>query len=143
MVAGLALILMMAATVLDVFSRHAFNAPLPGVVEIVELAMVWATFLGIAAAFFIGGHIAVDLADAALRPAAGRWLRAFAAGVATILCGVLAWLAARELLDAMDWGDATVDLGIPHTAYWTAIFVGFAFGTALSLARLLTGGTEP
>lgn len=140
--AGLALLVMMGATVADVIGRQAFNSPLPGVVEIVELSMVWTTFLGLAAAFFIGGHIAVDLADAALGPVAGRRLRAFAATVATLLCGVLAWLAYRELLDAIDWGDTTVDLGIPHTAFWIAIFGGFLLGTTLSFARLLTGGSD-
>ncbi|MEM8663699.1 MAG: TRAP transporter small permease subunit, partial [Pseudomonadota bacterium] len=140
--AGLALIAMMGATVVDVVARHAFNAPLPGAVEMVELAMVWATFLGIAAAFFIGGHITVDLVDAALGPVAARRVRTFAAMVATLLCGVLAFLAYRELLDAIDWGDTTVDLGIPHTAYWVAIFAGFVMGTLLSFAQLLTGGSD-
>ncbi|XWN34397.1 MAG: TRAP transporter small permease [Devosia sp.] len=136
-IAGLALMVMMGATVVDVVGRHLFNAPLSGVVEVVEFTMVWCTFAGIAAAAFLGAHIAVDLIDTVAGPALSAAVHVVAGLCATGVMGVLAWLSWRELLDAIDWGDTTVDLGIPHTFYWTAIFAGFALGAVLWGARVL------
>lgn len=129
---------MMGATVVDVIGRHLFGAPLQGVVEIVEISMVAATFLGIAAASFAGAHIVVDLVDTAM-PRAAAAIAALASAASLLIFAALAWLTTRELLDAIDWGDTTVDLGIPHTAYWAFILAGFAFGTVAALLRLLSG----
>lgn len=135
--AGLALLTMMGATVWDVFARRILSAPLPGVVEIVEFAMVWCTFAGIAAAAFLGAHITVDIVDALAARRVRRAVAITASAATVAVFAALTYLAGFEFLDALDWGDTTVDLGIPHTAYWAAIFGGFALAAVLSLLRLI------
>lgn len=140
--AGVALLAMMGVTVADVVARNVFSTPLQGVVEMVEFAMVWCTFAGIAAAFFLGGHITVDLVDAVAGEGVRRAVTLLAAALATAGMAALTFLAYRELLDALDWGDTTVDLGIPLWLYWVAITGGFLLGALLCLARLIIGDTR-
>lgn len=132
---ALALIAMMGVTVFDVVGRHLFSAPVSGVVELVEFAMVWSTFLGLAAAFALGGHITVDLIDTVLPRRARTVLAALAAVAATGAMVGLALLAWREFTDVREWGDTTVDLGLPLHLHWLAVVIGFGLGAALSVAR--------
>jgi tripartite ATP-independent transporter DctM subunit len=61
-IAGIAvLFLMICVNFVDVFLRYIFDRPLTGVVEITELMMVVAVFLGIAHTYNVKGHISVDL----------------------------------------------------------------------------------
>ncbi|WP_108659109.1 TRAP transporter small permease [Acuticoccus kandeliae] len=140
--AAIGLLAIMGVTVADVVSRHLFNAPIQGVVDMVELAMAWATFLGIAATFFLGGHIVVDLVDTVAGPGTMRLVRILA-GVATVaLMGGLTWLAVREFGEVAEWGDTTVDLGIPLTIYWAPVLAGYGLGALFALMRLLLGEAE-
>ena len=45
----------------EIIGRYAFNAPIPGHVEIVELIMAGIVFLGIAYTERIGGHVRMEL----------------------------------------------------------------------------------
>lgn len=45
----------------EIIGRYAFNAPIPGHVEIVELVMAGIVFLGIAYTERVGGHIRMEL----------------------------------------------------------------------------------
>lgn len=129
---------MMGATVADVAARNLLGLAVPGVIEIVEMAMIWCTFAGIAAAFAAGGHITVDLVDTLAPQRAARAVR-LAAALATVagMAGLTA-LAVRELTDALEWGDTTVVLGLPHSAFWVAIAAGYGCGAFAALAAVRT-----
>ena len=55
------LVVMMLFTVLNVVMRGAFNAPIPGDVELIEVWMVCVGFLGLAWCAIRGMHVKVDL----------------------------------------------------------------------------------
>ena len=52
---------LMFFTVFEIIGRYAFNAPIPGHVEIVELIMAGVVFLGIAHTEKEGGHVRMEL----------------------------------------------------------------------------------
>jgi tripartite ATP-independent transporter DctM subunit len=62
------LFLMVCVTFIDVIMRYFFNSPIKGVLELTEVLMIVAVFLGIAHTQNQKGHITVDILSAALPP---------------------------------------------------------------------------
>lgn len=132
MVGALGLVVMAAVTLADILGRAALRLPVPGVVEIVELALACSTFAGIALAFLRGEHVTVDLLEAA--PRRLRLVLDAAVSVAVItLLGLLVWLLRADVADALEFGDATAVLGLPVAWALVAVVAGFA-ASALALA---------
>ena len=61
--AAIALAGMMMLTVLDVALRSAFNYPMRGTLEIIELLLACSFFLALPASFLRDEHILVDMID--------------------------------------------------------------------------------
>jgi TRAP-type C4-dicarboxylate transport system permease small subunit len=67
-IGGIALIVLMTITVVDIVGRNLGILYLQGVIEISNLTIVFLGFLGLAYCFNVGGHIVVDLATATAPP---------------------------------------------------------------------------
>ena len=132
LVGALGLVVMVAVTLADIVGRAAFRLPVPGVVEIVELALAWSTFAGIALAFLRGEHVTVDLLERAPRRLRLALDVAVAFGVVALLA-LLVWLLRADVADALEFGDATAVLGLPLAWALVAVVAGFA-ASALALA---------
>ena len=132
LVGAAGLVVMALVTLADIVGRAALRMPVPGVVEIVELALACSTFAGIGLAFLRGEHVTVDLLERA--PRALRLLldAAVAAGVVALLA-LLVWLLREDVTDALEFGDATAVLGLPVAWALVAVVAGFA-ASALALA---------
>ena len=61
--ASVALIVMMAVTLLDVFLRYVFNSPIRGAYDLVESMLVIFVFNGMSTAFLQRRNIVIDLVD--------------------------------------------------------------------------------
>jgi len=138
-VAGVIVVAMMLATLVDVAARLLFNAPFSGIIDVVELTVMWSTMLGIALAWQARAHIVVDILDAVLPPAATRALDFAARVAALVLCAWLMRLAWPEYLDMVSFGDRTMDARIPLAWFWLAALVGYG----LSALFLLLGFFAP
>lgn len=107
-----------------------------GMLDYVEFSLSWMIFLSIAVTMLGRAWVVVDLADL-LRPAALRMvLRVFGALLAVGAIALMGWQTVSPALDARDWGDRTLDLGLPKFWYWLSIWVGLglaALGTLLVL----------
>lgn len=128
----LGIAVMAGATLADIVLRAAVRLPIPGVVEIVELALAITTFAGIALAFLRGEHVRVDL----LERLPQRWLLLLEAAVAAAVIALLlllVWLLREDVADAIAFGDATAVLGLPVAIALVAVVGGFA-ASALALA---------
>jgi TRAP-type C4-dicarboxylate transport system permease small subunit len=139
-VAGVFLLFVMAITVTDVVAR-ALNPAwrIFGVFDLVEFALAWMIYVSIALAFLTRSQIVVDLLDAVQSLPARLALRTLALALslgALILTGLQTITPA---LDALDWGETTLDLGILKFWYWTAVWFGFA---ASVIAVLLAAPDE-
>lgn len=147
--AGLSIALMSVIIPVGVFMRYVmgFGAQWPEPIAI--LLMMVFTFVGAAAAYRAGAHIAVAMLTDAL-PAA--WQRAVARGVDTLMllvCGFVAWFGTRLCIETM--GQSIAELpwlpvgvtyaAIPIGAAATLLFVGerIAFGSQAKRAVVRIG----
>jgi TRAP-type C4-dicarboxylate transport system permease small subunit len=141
--ARIAVVAMCIVTLADIAGRHLLGLPVPGIVDLAELALVWSAFAGIAVAFWTGTHVGVELIGLVV---SRRVLRVIDLANALIVFGVmtlLAVLAVAEFLDKLSWGDRTTDLALPYTWFWGAVVVGYGASTILVAVRAATRRRRP
>lgn len=135
-VARIAVAAMCVATLADIAGRHLLGLPVAGIVELAELALVWSAFAGIAAAFWTGAHVGVELIESLV---SRRVLAVINLTNGVIVLAVMTWLAAlavTEFLDKLEWGDRTTDLAMPYTWFWGAVVVGYTASAVLLAFRI-------
>ena len=139
-IAGAAIMLLYAVlTGVDIVMRNFFHGGILGMVDLTQLAMVWAAALTIPLGFADNSHISVDLVAANL-PApltkAVNILAALCAVFVLYFCIRWGWAeAARQI----GYGDSSMTIGIPVIWYWVPLIFGFA----LSAVCALTSMTAP
>jgi TRAP-type C4-dicarboxylate transport system permease small subunit len=133
--AALFLFAMMLLTVADVALRAAFNTPIRGVYELVELLLAYTFFMALPAAFLRADNIVVNVID----DLAPRWppaLERAAAAIAVVVLAVMAWQGFLAARDSLGFHDVTADLGLSRLYHWIAVLAGIAgaLGAALFVA---------
>lgn len=134
-VARIAIAAMCLATLADIAGRHLLGLPVAGIVELTELALVWSAFTGMAAGFWTGAHVAVELIESLV---SRRVLAVINLANVLIVLAVMTWLAVlavAEFRDKLEWGDRTTDLAVPYTWFWGAVVVGYAASAVLLALR--------
>ena len=114
---------MMLLTVADVCLRAAFNYPLRGTYEIIELLLACSFFLALPAVFLRDENIVVDMIDTM----APRWvplLRRFAEAVGVAVLGVMTWQGWKAAAETLVFNDVTSDLSIHRLVYWVPVLIG-------------------
>ena len=132
---------MMIVTCLDVVGRR-FDRPLPGAIEMIELAMGLLVFGALPLVTADREHVTVGLLDHRLSP---RWRRVRDAAVAAIsaaVVGVIAWRLALKAVEAASFGDRSTYLGVPMAAL-TWFMAGAAALAAGVLVAQAASGEEP
>lgn len=130
------IIALMVFTVVDVFMRNVFNAPLRSVYEFTEFAMAVIVFLGIAYTGWTGGHIAVDMFVKWLDQPRWRWITALLAFLGAALFAIIAYRATLETIATID--QVSNRLAWPHYPFRFTV----ALGCALFAIVLAAQGTE-
>ncbi len=136
MVARIAVVAMCLVTLADIIGRHLLGLPIPGIIELAELALVWSAFAGIAVAFWTRGHVGVELIELFVSRNRLATIELVNTWIVLVLMTWLAWLAVAEFLDTLDWGDRTSDLAIPYTWFWAAVVVGYTISAVLLAVRV-------
>ena len=132
--AGLALLAMLAVTVVDIVGRSVFNSPLSGTVEVTPLLLVMVVYLGFGHAEHEGDHVAVDLIYLRLGPGAQRVARIIARTISVVVLAVVTWQLWQYAGVQRDGGYTTAVLEWP--IHW---FVRVATaGAALLLVATVT-----
>jgi TRAP-type C4-dicarboxylate transport system permease small subunit len=124
---GIVLLGLMVLTVVAVVLRYGFNAPILGAQDVSELSLVLVVFLGLAYCGWTGGHVAVDLIGAVLKPGALRWTDTAIRVVCGVLFAFVAFQTLQQGLDALEYGEASNLIEIPHFPFFLVV----AFGSAL------------
>jgi TRAP-type C4-dicarboxylate transport system permease small subunit len=136
--AGMALVVMMLVTVVDVFLRYAFNAPIRGSYDLVEVTLVLFVFHGMSTAFLQRKSIVIDLVDTF----AGRRIVAvlirFSDVLSIVALGLFAWAMLGPALQAYEYGDRKLELNMPIYWLWVVALAGMA-GTILCAFGALLG----
>ncbi|SFG67622.1 TRAP-type C4-dicarboxylate transport system, small permease component [Palleronia marisminoris] len=123
---GVCLIGVVAVVTAGVVMRYAFDAPMLGVNEIVELSAVALVMSALPYCTQRNGHVAVDVFDTML----GRYGRfigdLLSRGIAIAILTILCRRAILKALDAAEWGDATNMLQWPLWPYYAVLAAGVA-----------------
>lgn len=134
---ALALAVMMLWTMVDIGARLAFNKPLHGTLDLVEVTLVLVAFLALPECFRRDEQIKVDLFDTMVRPRTLAAMR-LAGEIATL--AFLALLAAtliQPLADAYRFGDQKPDLPVPIYLLLLAIELALVVSVCVVLGRAI------
>lgn len=134
--AGSLLLVLMVFTVVDVFLRYVFNAPLRSVYEFTEFMMAAIVFLAVAYTGWVGAHISVDVFAKWLDRPSLRFIPAILAFLGAALFALIAYRAALETLLTID--QVSNLLRWPFYPFRLAV----AFGSALFAVVLLIQGLQ-
>ena len=138
-VAMVALVVMGSVTAADVFLKYVFTAPISGAFDLVESLLPVVIFHGLPAALLRRQNIAIDLVDGLAGPAGTRALIGVADLVMLAMLCLFTWAAIDPAMQAFDYGDRKLELGLPLYAVWGAAILGMA-GSALAAAAALLRG---
>ncbi|PRY94767.1 TRAP-type mannitol/chloroaromatic compound transport system permease small subunit [Hasllibacter halocynthiae] len=144
LIAGLAVLGLMALAVVSVGGRNFLGRPLSGYVDWIELAMPFIAFLAISYTQRLGGHVRMDIVIGRL---GGRtlWAAEWLTTLLTLALAVaLCWGTWQHFGRSFDWDmprfsrDSSIDIGLPLWPAKLVVPVAFAI-LSLRLALQLWG----
>jgi TRAP-type C4-dicarboxylate transport system permease small subunit len=146
--AALVLVFMMLLTTVAVLSRQLFNAPLLGLVELSEFALVACIFVAMPGAFLRDENIVGDVVDHLVSPRVTHILRMLGLLLAIAFLGFSAVTMIEPAWLKFNRGQTTMVLEIDLFYFWIPILFGFYLAAAATLwlfvHRLIAGGgSEP
>jgi len=134
--ASAALIVMMVVTLLDVFLRYVFNSPIRSSYDLVETMMAIFVFHGMSTALLTRRNIVIDLIDTF----AHRYVIAVLIRISDLLTvatlGLYGYAMITPALQAFNYGDLKMELGLPVWYLWAAALIGMAGGILCALGAL-------
>ena len=134
-VATLFLLFMMGINVVDVTLRAAFDAPIFGTYEIVELTLAAVAFFAIPEAFLRNEHVTIELIDQIVPARVVDILKVFGLGVTFVFFALLVYYMIPPAIDAVTYNDVSFDLHIP--LIWRGALVLFAMAVSLVAVALV------
>jgi TRAP-type C4-dicarboxylate transport system permease small subunit len=137
-VAALFLATMMLLTVADVTLRAAFNAPIRGVYELVELLLAGTFFIALPAVFLRDDNILVNVVDERA-PRLVPWLRRLAAVLAVAIFVIMAWQGLIAARDSYEFHDVTAELSLSRIWHWSVVLFGIIGAGIAALAMGVSG----
>lgn len=123
-IASAALGVMMLVVVADVILRAVFNTPVKGAYDVVSISLLVMTMFGMVPVVARRSEILIDLIDGVMPPAGLRVLALIAALIGVVLFAFFGWAMIQPALDAWQWGERSLELGIPKWPLWVVAFVG-------------------
>ena len=140
-----ALVVMIGVTVADVFLRYLLGRPIYGAYDIVESCLVVFVFHGIAAVFLNRRNIVIDLIDSVVGRRMTTALIRFSDALSVVLLSLLVWAMLAPAIQAFQYGDRKLELGLPVYILWLVALVGLldtvlcARGALIGRAATLAG----
>ena len=95
---GVALVVVVGVTLLQILLRYAFDAPLIWSEELAKLLIVWIAFVGAAVVCWDGRHLNVDVFFALLPDRARTLVRAVNACISICFLAVLGWTSVKLVI---------------------------------------------
>ena len=127
---------MMLLTVADVTLRTAFNLPLRGVYELIELLLAATFFVALPAVFLRDENIVVNSIDD-MAPTWVPTLKRFSLLLSVTALAIMAWEGFLAARDSFEFHDVTADLGLPRVWHWVAVLSGIIGSAVAALAMAL------
>lgn len=148
LIAGLAVVLMVVLTCVEVFSRFAFGYPLGWNVSFVErYLLVGAAFFGIVTAYRTGSHVAVTSIFERLPFTTKKLLQIATHAIVSIIFALLAWYGLQATITSAAAGEippqGATELPIPEWIWRSFIPFGSAMGLVIAVIDLYREITAP
>lgn len=118
-------VLMVTATV-QIIGRKLLNMPIPGYIDIAEQSIALFAFMGAAYCQRLNGHVRMELVLSTLRGRLLWFIEAFGTLAALVLVAVMIKYGFDHFLRAWNFGDSTIDIGLP--VWPSKLVVPIAFG---------------
>lgn len=134
---ALALAAMMLWTMIDIVARLAFQKPLHGTLDLVEVTLVLVAFLALPECFRRDEPIKVDLFDVAAGKRGLAALRLLGEIATLVFLVLLATTLVQPLTDAYRFGDRKPDLPVPIFALLLAIELALVTSVFVVLGRVV------
>jgi TRAP-type C4-dicarboxylate transport system permease small subunit len=135
--ASVALIVMMLATLADVFMRYVFNRPIRGTYELVGVMLVIFVFHGMSTAFLQRRNIVIDLIDSV----APRFIIVVLTRISdllTIAAIVLyGYAMITPAMQSYSYGELKMELQIPIWYMWAIALVGMVGAILCAVGALI------
>ena len=142
-VAMVALVVMGSVTVIDVFLKYVFSRPIGGAYDAVESLLPVVIFNGLPATLLRRQNIVIDLIDTVAGPRRTRALIGAADGVMLAMLALIAGAMVAPALQAYDYGDRKLELGLPVAVVWAGAIVGLAGAVLVALTLLVLRPAPP
>jgi TRAP-type C4-dicarboxylate transport system permease small subunit len=129
-------------TTADVVLRYGFGRPIHGAYDMVECMLVLFVFHGIASVFFDRANITIDLIDHVFGLRSKRRLVRLADLVSIGMLVLTGWAMIGPALQAYDYGDRKLELGLPLWVVWLFALSGMAGTIVCAIGCLFNGGDK-
>ena len=136
MLAATCLSAMLLLTVADVTLRAAFNLPIRGVYDLVELLLAGTFFFALPCVFLRDENILVNSIDD-LAPRLVPLLKHAAEMLSVVVLAIMAWQGWIAASDSYAFHDVTADLGLPRYWHWMTLLIGVITAGLAALAMAL------
>jgi TRAP-type C4-dicarboxylate transport system permease small subunit len=143
LVAGVAVLGMMAMTAADVFMRYVFNAPLGSTVDVTQMAMVVAVFFALAHCGWTGGHVVVDVVAGVLPRVLLRPIAVATDLVGTALMLGIAWQSVVAAVDYAETGEVSFTIQVPLYPFLAVVAAGSLAYAAVLFATAARAAAGP
>ena len=141
-VAGAVLVLLMFLTTADVAGRYFLNAPIAGVFDITQFAVLIMTFLSFAYCAWRGAHVAIELLYNRLGRATRRVLDRVTNLAGCVLFVLIGWRAAVQSVDVRAFDETSQMLAIPFFPFYWLVAFGAGLMAAVLALRLFVPAPE-
>lgn len=135
--AMLAVSFMMLTIVTDVLMRYIFNHPIRGAYDVVESMLVIVVFNSFSARFLSRQNIVIDLIDTIASPGLRAVLIRVADVVTIVLLGIIIWAMVNPAVQAYEYGDKKLELGLPLFVLWAIALLSMAGTFICAIGALL------
>lgn len=139
---ALVMVVCAVLTVIDVIMRNFFDGGILGMVDLTQLAMVWAASLTIPLAFVTDTHISVDIFVARMSAVKLTVLKFLSAAAAIFVLGFCVWWGWVEAARLVGYGDRSMTIGIPVIWYWIPLIFGFSLSLICAVAALFPASND-
>ena len=136
-IATVFLVAMVLLTVVDVFLRSVFRAPILGSVELTEYMMVLAGFLGMAWCAQKGGHVIVGILVDRLPARVQAAIDSITLFLSLALVPLVVWQSIAQSLFSLSEDYTSDILKIPESPFYMVVAIGYAVMFFVILATFI------
>lgn len=122
---GLIFVAIVVMSIISIVGRKLFAAPVPGDVEVLQMAAAFASASFFAYCHLNGGDVKVDFFTAAASPATNHRLDALGSFLVGLVGALITWRAGAGALSIKDAGETSMILGWPVWVAQVLMLPGF------------------